>query len=242
MQVVIEKYTTIRIEQYTTYAVNVSIEDDGVCGEVMGAEVRAGSYEYMKRHGVLLPEEPAKENQYTATKIMYASENGVVYAKFYIRYALSEEFTMLLPTLCDEGVTPLLYTRDPNINGAVLRILTAGTDTIRVLKKNTLTSAEDKVYHRVSVGMVTLGDKANIVNMLLMSKKYVRFQSRMTTTEITAMIVGAILAVLISFGNMLEVPSVLLALWQSAWCVALYFMSKRALRTARRKRKKADFD
>ena len=230
------------IEQYTTYAVNVVIEDDGVFGDVMGAEVRAGSYEYMKRHGVLLPEESAKENQYTSTKIMYAAENGVVYAKFYIRYALSEEFMMLLPSLCDEGVTPLLYTRDPNINADLLRILTAGTDTIRVLKKQTLNSYEEKVYHRVSAGMVTLGDKTNIVNMLLMSKKYVRFQSRMTTTEVTAMIVGCVLAALISFGNMLEVPSILLALWQVAWCFALYFMSRRALRTARRNRKTGNFD
>ena len=58
----------------------------------------------------------------------------------------------------------------------------------------------------------------------------------MTTTDITAMRVGCVLAVLISFGNMLEVPSALLALWQIAWCVALYFTSRRALRTPRRKK------
>ncbi len=233
----LENMFAASIEQYTAYATNVAIEDDGVFGEVLGNEVRAGSYEYMRRHGIAVPDAQQKENPYNSVKVMYAAENGEVYAKFYIRYSLSEEFAALLPMMGDEGIVPLIYTRDPNVNGDLLRMLTAGTDMIRVLKKYNLPLGDEKVYHRVSAGLVTMGDKNNIVNMILMSKKYVRFQSRMTVTEVTAMIVGCVLALLISLGNMFAVPSAILALWQAAWCVVLFFMSKHALRTERRSRK-----
>lgn len=218
------------IDHKAPRARNIKIEDDGIIGEVGGCEVRAGSLEYMIRNGISIPEDNTKEtSSLRSTKIMYAAENGEVYAKFYIRYTLSEEFTMLLPVLLDDGITPLVYTRDPNISNDLFRTLTAGSDSIRVLKVFTLTDNDNKVYNKVSAGLVTTGDKINVINMLLLSKKYVRFQSRMAITELSSMAVGATLGIVLALTGMTVVPSIFLAAWQIAWCAALFFMSKHTL-------------
>lgn len=218
------------IDHKAPRARNIKIENDGIIGEVGGCEVRAGTLDYMLRNGVTIPEDNVKEpSSLLSTKIMYAAENGEVYAKFYIRYTLSEEFTMLLPTLLDDGITPLVYTRDPNVTNELFRNLTAGSDSIRVLKRFSLTDSDDTLYNKVSAGLVTTGDKINVINMLLLSKKYVRFQQRMTITEHSAALVGAALGIVLALTNMAVVPSVLLAVWQIAWCVALFFLSKYTL-------------
>lgn len=224
------------VEQSYTRAINVEIEDDGIYGEVFEKSVMAGSRDFMKRHKVRIPDDAAKDSTFGATQVMYVAEEGEVYAKFYIRYSLSDEFSMAFPSLFEEQMVPLIYTRDPNVNNELLRTLTAGNDFIRVLKKKNLNINEDKVYRCVNAGLVTLGDKINVVNMLLMSKKYVRFQSRMMVSEISAMAVGSVLAIVLALGSMMAVPSALLALWQAAWSVALFFISKRALRERRNKK------
>ena len=218
------------IDHKAPRARNIKIETDGIVGEVGGCEVRAGTLEYMQRCGIVIPEDNSKEpGSLLSTKIMYAAENGEVYAKFYIRYTLSEEFTMILPMLLDDGITPLVYTRDPNVTNELFRNLTAGSDSIRVLKRNTLADGDSTVYDKISAGLVTTGDKINVINMLLLSKKYVRFQQRMTITEHSLTLVGAALGILLALTNMAVVPSVILAAWQIAWCAALYFMSKYTL-------------
>ena len=218
------------IDHNAPRASNISIEDDGILGEVGGCEIRAGSLEYMKRHGIAIPEDNSSESSSLhSTKIMYAAENGEVYAKFYIRYTLSEDFTMILPVLLGDGITPLVYTKDPNIGNDLFKSLTAGADNIRVLKRLTLDDEEEKVYNKVSAGLVTTGDKSNVINMLLLSKKYVRFQNRMTITEFSAAAVGSALAVIFSLTGMTVIPAIVLSLWQIVWCAALLFTGKRTI-------------
>ncbi len=226
------------LDHMPTTATRVRIEDEGIVARVDGVEVRAGTLEYMVKNGIKIPYDPGKESSALfSTKIMYAAENGEVYAKFYIRYTLSEDFTMILPALADDGVIPLIYTRDPNVNAELLRTLTAGMDSIRVLKKQTLPDGEDKLYHRVSAGIVTTGSKTDVISMLLLSKKYVRLQQRLSIVELLAMAVGATLAVVLALSGMMVVPSLALAVWQLAWCGVMLFMSYRTLKTSKDKNK-----
>lgn len=212
------------------------IESNGVRGEVDGKSVLAGTMEYMLENRVRIPEDEGgrPESLLDSTKVMYAAENGVVYAKFYIRYSFSEEFSMLLPTLEDEEITPLVYTRDPNITNDLISTLTAGADKIRVLKLQSSPFTDDVVYRKISAGMVTYGDKNNAINMILLSKRYARLQSRLAVTELLSMTVGCVLAVVLSIGGMSLVPSFALAAWQAAWCGVLHFIS---IKTFENKRK-----
>lgn len=218
------------LDRKVSPALNTYVERDGVGGEIDGHRVLAGPKEYMMRNGIRIPEDTGK-NVYGAsesTKIMYAAEDGAVYAKFYIRYSFSEEFSMLLPALWDEGITPLVYTRDPNVTDELVRTLTAGSDKIRVYKNNASPAADLAVYRRVSAGMVSKAEKTNAINTILLTKKYAAFQSRLAVTELIAMTVGAALGAVFTFAGMSLVPSVALAAWQAAWCGVLHFLSAKS--------------
>ena len=220
------------LDRKCSSATNVVIEDDGVSGELDGHKICAGTEEYMRKHGVVIPEDDYKSKPLTtdSTKVMYGAEDGEVYVKFLIRYSFSEEFTMLLPDLKEKKIVPLVYTRDPNVTAELLKVLTLGEDIIRVMKKYVPRSTEEKTYRRIDSGIVTHGDKGNAVNMVLLAKKYAAFQSSLAATELISLIVGAVLAAVLVFGDMLVLPATLLALWQVVWCIVLTVRSKRYFR------------
>lgn len=204
------------------------VEADGIRGEVEGVVVYAGTEEYMRRYGIVLPAEntATQDTIYDTTRVMYAAEAGRVYAKFYLRYSFSEEYTMLLPLLKEAGIVSLVYTRDPNVNGDLVRKLTTGEDILRVMHKSVPLSEDKKVYPRISAGIVTLGDKTNAINMLLLSKKYVRFQKTLQSTATAAAAAGGIAAVLLSLFGAL-VPTLFLGIWQGAWIAVLAVLAGR---------------
>lgn len=212
--------------------INVNIEDDGISGTLGGHTVAAGTLEYMQRNGISIPEggEAVSASAGDSTKVMYGAEDGAVYVRFSIRYSFSEEFTMLLPSLKKMGIVPLIYTRDPNLTVDFFRMLTLGDDIIRVMKKHTLPASEDKVYRRVSAGIVTLGDKINAVNMVLFAKKYTAFQNALSTCELIAMLAGTVVAVMFALTGSLALPMSAVALLQLAWCAYLYVRSHRIMK------------
>lgn len=209
-------------------ASDITIEQDGLSGDVDGSRIEAGTEEYMLRHNIMIPDVSAKrEVGSDTTKIMYAAENGQIYAKFYIRYSFSEQFTSLLPSLKAEGIVPLIYTRDPNISGELLKTLSAGSDSMRVMRKYHPISDDDKkIYRRVSAELVTYGDKINAINTILLTKKYKKFSERLSGTELYATVIGAALAVVLALSGMTAIPAVIFSLWQIAWCVVLRIASK----------------
>ena len=211
---------------------DVEVYDEGIIGTVEGSRVYAGTREFMLEHGIKILSDTGEifERQSDSTKIMYAAENGEAYAKFYIRYSFSEEFSMLLPILDDYGITPLVYTRDPNVSRRLLMTLTAGVDKIRVMK-NAEPAVSDRVkYKSVSSSLVSTGDRTNVINSILIAKKYASLENRLQVFELISMAVGGVLAAVLSIGGMALVPSVALAAWHVIWCCALYFISKKSLR------------
>ena len=211
-------------------AQDVVIEADGVSGLVDGARVMAGTEEYMLRHNIAIPELGGKrEVGSDTTKLMYAAENGEVYAKFYIRYSFSEQFTMLLPSIKAEGIVPLIYTRDPNISNELLLALSAGSDSMRVMKKYYPKTEEDeKTYRRVSAELVTYGDNINAINVILLTKKYKKFSEQLSGTELYAATFTAAVAAVLSILGVSTIPVIVYSIWQLAWCVVLRLASKRA--------------
>ena len=234
----LEEIFSESLDKKVTAANGIIIKENGLIGEIDGKKVMAGSYDFMVSEGVCpaLDDDDGRQS-YDATTVMYAAENGEVYAKFYVRYRFSEEFTMLLPTLLEEKIVPLVYTRDPNLTNELMRKLTAGTSTVRILKKNT-TPLRDFAPSKLSAGMVSNGDKGNLVNLILLSRRYVKFNTRMKVSEKSAMIVGLSLGALISVSGMLLLPSLLLSVWQIAWCVALYALTGASFKLPKNKKER----
>lgn len=224
-------------------ATNMVIEDDGICGEVAGHKICAGSEDYMRRNGIALPAAataPETGVSIDTIKIMYAAEDGEVYAKFYIRYSFSEEFTMTLPSLREAGIIPLVYTRDPNVSSELIATLTAGNGNMRVVKLYKPLK-EEKVYNRVSASMVTYGDKLDAAGMIVLSKKYKSFSIHVRFAELCAMVVGILLALVLSIIGFGRVTVLLAAIWQPIWCFVLRFFSKTVfLKDAKKKAESQD--
>ncbi len=206
-------------------AENVKIEDDGVEGVVDGKRVMAGNSKYMIRHGIKIPS--ADDKKAGSTRIIYAASDGEFFATFTVHYSFSEEFALELSALRENGIVPLVYTRDFNIDNEFMQMLTGGNDVIRVMKKYTpVTEAE--IYSKINATMVTFGGKTAAINLILSAKRYSKFKSLMAVTELTACLTGAALAVAIALTNMaVALPAALLVVWQLGWSVVLAVMSKR---------------
>lgn len=206
---------------------DVVIDDDGISAEVDGHRICAGSESYMRRHGIAMSEISVRSDSgIDTTKIMYAAEDGVVYAKFHIRYSFSEEFTMMLPIFKEQGLIPLIYTRDPNVSNELLKILSAGNDCMRVVRVYDVNTKTDVMQRSASAGIVTYGDKMNAINVIILSKKYKELIARTKNVEMYAMGAGIGLGALLSVLGMFAVPSFVFGLWHLAWCVVLAIVTK----------------
>ena len=209
-------------------ASNVIIEDDGICGEVAGRKICAGSEDYMRRNGIAIPSAAIGREGATSDtiKIMYAAEDGEVNAKFYIRYSFSEEFTSTIPSLRESGIVPLVYTRDPKVSGELLATLTAGNGTMRMVKLYNPVN-EAVVKPKENARMITYGDRLDAASMIILAKKYHKFSNYLKFAEICSMVIGIALAIALSFvtySNFRAVP--MAALWNFVMCVIIRLVSK----------------
>ena len=203
------------------------IEEDGISGVLSGHRIYAGTEEYMRRHGIALPQSSGSDVSVDTTKVMYAAEDGEVYAKFYIRYSFTEEFTMLLPALKKEGIVPLIYTSDPNLSNELLKTLSAGADCMRVVKRLEPKPDADKIYRRASASVVTYGDKINAINTILLTRKYKNFSDKLAIAELYSMSIGSAVAAVASLLFATAIPSLAFGLWHVLSCVVLRIVSKR---------------
>ena len=224
----------------TKKAANPEIEADGLSGDVGAHRVLAGTAEYMVRHGVEIPDAP-QGGKIDTTKTLYAAEDGNLTAKFYVRYSFSEEFTMVLPLLKKEGIVPLIYTRDPNVSDELIKRLTTGNDSMRVMKLSTpIPAPEEERSRGEDATIVTAGDKMDIAGMVLHAKKHKRFSDRLAASGLYASVVGALLAALISFSGMLSVPALVFAVWQLSWCFVVRVVSRKSLAPERQRKNKGN--
>jgi hypothetical protein len=98
---------------------------------------------------------------------------------------------------------------------------------MRVVKKLEPTHGSDKIYRRVSAGVVTYGDKINAINTILLARKHRDFTERASITELYAISLAAAAGIILSvFG--VTLPSIVYGLWHIAWCLVLSVASKRA--------------
>ncbi len=209
-----------------TPAEDIEIESDGISGVLSGSRIFAGSDEYMRRHGIPLPASAPIGAGVDTTKILYYAEGGEIYAKFFVRYSFSEEFTSLLPEMKNAGIVPLIYTNDPNLQGELLKTLSAGSDCMRVVKKLTPRSDIGKTYRRASAGVVTYGDKINAINTILLARKYRGFSDSTAIAELYTVSIAAALGALISVLG-IALPSVVYGALQALLCVALRLVSRK---------------
>ena len=133
---------------------------------------------------------------------------------------------MILPSLREKNIVPLIYTNDPNLSNDLLKVLSAGADCMRVVKKMNPSSDRDVIHRRVSAGMVTYGDKVNAINTILIAGKYKAFTEKIAVSSLYSISLGAAISVILSVLGV-SLPSVVFGLWHIAWCIALRYDSRK---------------
>lgn len=217
-------------------AVGTVIETDGAKGRAFGAEITVGTRDYLERHGVFVA--PERESFLGSTRIMYAAKDGMLFAKIKVEYKFSEEFARALSYMKAHGITPLVYSRDPNLDNDLFRFLTGGVDIIRVMKRTTPAPERETVYRRLSSPAVSKGGRGDMLDAVILAKRYGALQSQISLTELSAAAIGSALAAIIAVSGLTAgLPTVLVGAWQLVFCLALSVMSKKSFRIPRTKRK-----
>ena len=218
-------------------ASGVVVEDDGICGVVDGVTVMAGSADYMKRHGIQVPDTGSPT--LASTRVMYGAEDNSVFVKFSIQYSFSEEFALMINSFIEQGITPLIYTRDPNVNNELVNFLAGGKCPIRVMKKYSVLPETKPVYKSLSSALVTVGDKTDAIDAILMAKSYVASQSEIRMFELVASVLGAIVAVaLFVFVAPASINlSALVGVWHMLLGIAFYAFGRRIFKGKRKGKK-----
>ena len=144
---------------------------------------------------------------------------------------------MMIPSLRDAGITPLVYTRDPNITTELLNTLTAGSGDMRVVKIYNAVD-EKTVAARADARMITYGDKLDAASMIVLAKKSNSFSLHMKFTELCAMGFGLVMAIALSIFGLGGFTPIVAALWQVLACLLLALTAKSVF--LREKKKKKD--
>ena len=206
------------------------LEEGGIYGRIADAVFHVGDEAYMQSKGIALPrEKDNRESIDITTKVMYAAENGRVYAKFYLQYKLSESYGQMLETFAEEKIVSLVYTKDPNVNEALMRHLASGRDLIRVIRNGEMPISE-QVFEKVSVGLVSTVDKTSAISLLLLCRRYTRMQKSLASGFLLALGSGAFLGIMFSiFGLIGSLPSIVYGIWEIALTGAMAFYAWKML-------------
>ena len=96
---------------------------------------------------------------------------------------------------------------------------------MRVMKRLTPGTDEDKLYSHVSAGVVTYGDKINAIDVILLTKQYKKFITAMNKVELYSMGAGIVLASVLSLAGLGSGAVLACLIWQVGWSLALRIAS-----------------
>lgn len=206
------------------------LEAGGIYGRIGDVVHHVGNAKYMISKGIALPKEKDnRESEDHATVVMYAAENGHIYAKFYLQYRLSSAFESLFSSFEKENIVSLVYTRDHNLSADFMRHLVGNRDLIRVIV-DAPSAPEPDVQERVSVGLVSSKDKASALSLLLLCRRYVRLQKNLKGAFWFVLGGGAFLGVMLAIFRLLALPSIAYGLWQIALVGAMAIYGHKAMK------------
>jgi hypothetical protein len=144
----------------------------------------------------------------------------------------------MINSFIENGVTPLIYTRDPNITNELVDFLVGGKCAIRVMKKKSVLPESRTVYKSLSSGIVTVGDKSDAVSALMSAKSYAALQSEIRIFELVVSLLGAVVAAaLFAFDFDASKLSALLGAWHILIGIAFFAVSHRLFKGKRKGRK-----
>ena len=137
----------------------------------------------------------------------------------------------------DKIFIPAVDANDPNITPDLLRALTLGGAKVRVMKKYNARSEDNPLYPRLDGGIVTLGERSGMLNMLLLAKRYRKFTRTVEILLLASTLVGSLLGGLLSilYTPMLSILAYML--WHGAWLTFFAIFARVTFRLPKKSQK-----
>lgn len=205
------------------------VEKGGLLALVDGSEISVGSGEYMLDHSVHVFYDPEDERLLTGgkTSVMFAAEDGILVAKFYVRYKMDEGFEKRVEALNKRGIRTLLRSFDPNVTDELIDKISYTADHgLRVIRK-TVDQRADLAAPHINSGLVTKTDSTDLLRALFACRRAVRL---IRAGGIAAYVLGGIGAigaiVCTAFSLVGALPSVLFAGYHLALALLFLLISK----------------
>lgn len=213
------------------------LENGGVYGRIGESVFHVGTESYiLSKEMDIANKKDNRETEDPCVRVMYAAENGVVFAKFYLQYKLSSSFEALLPEFSSEKIVSLIYTKDFNITNELMRHLCGGGDCVRVMKSELFAPAP--AAEKAGVGLAAK-DKSGALSLILLCHRYAKLEKTLLSAFWFVLGSGVFFGAMLSvFGLLFAVPSCLYGLWQLAAVIAIGVYAYRSLCAPKRKEAK----
>lgn len=210
------------------------LENGGIYGRIGNSTFHVGTESYiLSKEMDITNKMDNRETEDPSVRVMYAAENGVVFAKFYLQYRLNSAFASLLSEFSSENIVSLIYAKDFNITNDLMSHLSGRENFIRVMKNDFPVAgvAEEKA----GVGVVAKS-KTSAIQLLLLCHRYVHLEKTLSSVLWLVLGGGVFLSAMLSvFGLTFAIPSCAYALWQIAAVVAMGVYARRSLVAPKRK-------
>ena len=173
---------------------------DGFDAVVDGAVIKVGKWGYFPTEAIspYCDSEDVYEEDCGNISIMYASVDGVVSAKFYIEYNLSQRFEADVKHLRGEGVQALVRSFDPNISDTLLeKSVHSPGFRIRTVKKKP-EQLYDFAEARVDSGIVTGAGSRDLLHTIFLCHGYRKVIRAMRIAKMIAVPLSALAGILLA--------------------------------------------
>lgn len=134
--------------------------------------------------------------------VMYVAVNGVLAAKFYIKYEIDDEFLKIVRLLNKNGTGVGIRSFDPNLNNDLIKKLSNFKKRdLRVIKLSTINEVS-KVSASKDARAASKGLSRSLIKVIPVCKKIVSTRKVLKAIKIIASLGGAVLMGLLAFGKL----------------------------------------
>jgi len=209
------------IPEDCTVSIN-SVLDDGVSAYVDGSMMLAGSAQFLELHGVNVKESRDSRDSDASNRVLYVSIDGVLAARYYIKYRSDKDFVRMVNKLGEKGVAVGIRTRNPGVNSDIIAEYCPEMKYKVYTVKSWTEDSEDAVSSRDTTesGLYAKG-KAVFLSKPLVAVKVLKsiYRTDRTIRIISSAAGAALVIAMAAFGLLREFNSVQAALYQIAWVI-----------------------
>ena len=200
---------------------------DGISAKIDSKEVLVGTENFMKLYDFETPLDNIDES-FTRSlgSIMYMAVDGVLAAKFYIKYTMSRTFEPVLRSFYDAGICVGIRTADPCITNEILCGNLKGSNyPVSVIRKNMDKSAENAEKSQTEGAVICLSGVHNFLKGFIRLDNLRNVYRSNTIISVFAAVTGILAAAALNVTGIMEVSVMLITMFQLVWCIPTVLFS-----------------